>query len=268
MNNDHAGFVRPSLKRTGPNRGAANFYRAAGAPGEAVAGVPIDSVEAAVVAAVRMGYRIAAAQIDRTERLAKRLRQAGDQAAGPGSDRQALDATEQLVFRAMMAALGWLEGVASDRSNPLKRFATAEYRILGSLFGLTPSEEPRVPPSRPPDDVSDQKPRSRSARSRYAASGPPPPLHIQPLIRHKGPTRRAVQVRHLELADSAAPGEYPVSFYSTRASARTIDGMLIVGDTGAPTLILTTPDDVRSGQWKGAICDDQDMQIGYIELAL
>ena len=43
-------------------------------------------------------------------------------------------------FKPTTALLGWVEGAASDRGNPLKRLAVAQYRLLGSLPGLTPFE--------------------------------------------------------------------------------------------------------------------------------
>jgi len=58
-------FVRP-VTRTGPRRSAANFYRSASGSGVVIGGVPRDTVEDGVTAAVRMGYQIAQAQIDRT----------------------------------------------------------------------------------------------------------------------------------------------------------------------------------------------------------
>ena len=82
---------RPAT-RTGPRRSAANFYRSASGSGVVIGGVPMDTVEDAVTAAVRMGYKIAQAQIDRTTRIAQRFKDAGERAAGPHSDRQALDA--------------------------------------------------------------------------------------------------------------------------------------------------------------------------------
>src|SRR6266699_1752243 len=100
MNDDGTGWlVRDPLPRTRPDRCAANYYRSAAADSngeddKAIGGIPLSSTESAVVAAVRMAYRVAEVQIDRSARLAQRLREAGDQATGPNSDQRALDATE------------------------------------------------------------------------------------------------------------------------------------------------------------------------------
>ena len=136
-----------------------------------------------MTAAVRMAYKVAAAQVDRSSRLAQRLRDAGDRAVGPGSDRQALDATERLVFRAMMGGLTWLETAAAERDSPLKRLLAAEYRIVGSMLGLVPTDG-----SSPPGD-----PRRTKAQSKLIGLGPrtnmppPPPTQAARLltIEHK-----------------------------------------------------------------------------------
>ena len=72
--------------------------------------MPLIAAEDAVVAAVRLAYQVAETQIERSARLARRLRKAGDRAVGARSDRKAVDATEQMIVRAMMGALTWLEG--------------------------------------------------------------------------------------------------------------------------------------------------------------
>ena len=121
-------------------------------------GVPLDSVESAVTAAVRMGYKVAAAQIERTARIARRFRDAGDQAAGArrdqgeSSERKALDASEQLIFKALMAGLGWLEGVAADNGNPVRRIAAAQFQMLGAMLGLSYTVACRLRLGLPPQD--------------------------------------------------------------------------------------------------------------------
>jgi hypothetical protein len=247
-------WERPPLNRTAPNRGAGNFYRSGSDNATVVGGVPLDSVEAAVTAAVRMGYKIAEAQIERTARLGKRLREAGDQAAGPHSDRKALDATEQLVFRALMAGLGWLEGLASERGSPLRRLATSQYQIIGSLLGLTPADAREAPTTRNGRDGGGSTP-VKTRRS-------PPALRI----RHKG-VKRAVEVRDWQLAADITPGEYPLTFYAGN-QASGIAGVLTVGGRQPGLLTLEAPQEAVSGFWKAAICDADGLQVGHIEIAL
>ncbi len=87
-----ARWLRPQLERSKPIRTAGGFYRTAegGRPG--LGGVPLTAAEDSVVAAVRMAYNVAEAQIERSARLARRLREAGDRAIGARSDRKAVDA--------------------------------------------------------------------------------------------------------------------------------------------------------------------------------
>jgi hypothetical protein len=252
---DTGWFARPRLERVGPDRRARNFYRSAASGGPAIGGIPLDSTEAAVVAAVRMAYRVAEVQIERSARLARRLREEGDRAAGPRSDRQALDATERLVFRAMMSLLSWVEGAASDRGNPLKRLAVAQYRLLGSLLNLAPADGPqRRRADRP---VERSSPRERAPRF---------PVRIQ----LSGPERRPVRLTAWEYGgDTSAPATIPVVFYHVdRASVNALEGALVIGDQRSVTLRLTTSSTHRAGRWRAALCDDQGYQVGRIEIML
>ena len=152
-------WARPQLEDAGPIRNASGFFRTAEGDGSALGGVPLVAAEDAVVAAVRMAYKVADAQLQRSARLAERLRKAGDRAVGEGSERKALDASEQLVFRAMMSGVEWLEAAAAERKSPLKRLMTAQYMLMGSMLGLGPAdkfasvpfEAQSEPGSRPPE---------------------------------------------------------------------------------------------------------------------
>ena len=258
-------YVRPRLDRSAPDRGAANFYRAAGDTPDVLAGIPLNSAEAAVTAAVRMGYKIAEQQIDRTTRLARRFRDAGDRAAGAGSDKKALDATEQLVFKGMMGGLAWLEGFAAEPGNPLRRLASAEFRLIGALLGLLPPDEGAHRDGRTQDERSEAIPSTR-AEPRYDATARARARTV-PQVRHKGAERRAVQVREWELAGDAA-GAYPLTFYTDRPGSGAIEGELTVNRTGSPTLTLTTTAGTAPGIWTAAICDRDGMQVGYIAIAV
>jgi hypothetical protein len=230
--------------------------------------VPLDSVEAAVTSAVRMGYSIAEAQIDRSARLARRLREAGDRAAGPDSDRQAVDATERLVFRAMMAGVSWLEGIAAEPGSPLKRLAAAEYRILGSLFGLSSAAEPSAPDGRPPARSAGDTDASRPGTSGSAAFPRASRVRVPLRIRHLGQERRAVDVREWVLDAEIPAARYRITFYNVERPADSIPGTLTVRGTGPATLALETSREAVPGLWKAAICDSGDIQVGHIEIAL
>jgi hypothetical protein len=258
-------FERPVLKRSAPNRGAANFYRSASDNPHVIGGISLDNVEDAFTSAVRMAYRVAEAQIDRTARLGQRLRQAGDRAAGPGSERKALDATEQLIFRSMMAGLSWFEGLAADDANPIKRLAVAQYRVFGALLGLTPSAGPSVTPSAQRAASEQLAPPARADVS----PARPSRLADTPLrIKHKAKKeeRRAVEVRSWALPEGIPPGDYALTFHGI-APGTVIEAVLVV-DEQTMTLVLESTRDSAAGVWKAAICDDEGLQLGHIEIAL
>jgi hypothetical protein len=268
MSNDKARwFERPQLKRTAPDRTAGNYYRSAADDGKAIGGIPLNSSEAAIVAVVRMAYKVAEAQIDRSARLARRLREAGDRVAGPRSDRQALDATEQLVFRAMMSFLGWVENAASDDGNPLKRLAVAQYRLLGSLLGLTSSEPPKTQEARAPEDASRRADAPSPADAAYRGEEAPRfPVRIQ----HAGKARRAVRIYAWEYAgDAGPPKTIPVKFYNVeRGSRKPLQGEIVVTGKRSATLTLATSPSVPAGRWRAALCDAKGVQMGHIEIML
>jgi hypothetical protein len=252
-------FTRPDLERTGPRRSAGHFYRAASDNPDVRGGVPLDSLEAAATAAVRLGYRIASAQVDRTARLTRRLREEGDRAAGPDSPRQALDATEELIFRAFMNGLGWLEGVAADRRSPLKRLGSAQYRLLGALLGLVSPDEPDPRRGREADSGETDADDPSAVRRTPAARHDTPRL---PRIVHTGAQHRAVRFRHWELT-RGEPSSYPITFYADTAEDPGPTGRLEVLDQGHATLTI---DADRAGIWKAAICDTKGEQIGWLEI--
>jgi hypothetical protein len=263
-------FERPLLQRTGPRRGPANFYRAASDNPDVIGGVALDSLEAAATAAVRLGYRVAEAQIDRTARVAKRMRAAGDHAGGSGSDKKALDATEQLIFTTLMAGLGWFEGLASDSGNPLRRLATAQYRLLGGVLGLLDAEKPSAEPgsSREPFPGPEASPPSSIGRAMPRAFRS---AHAYPEIRHigtrgKNQVRRAVRIREWELAAGAA-GTYTLTFYRDTPGGATISGELSVTQT-ATTLAVKTTGRTAAGIYTAPICDKSGRQLGYLEISL
>ncbi len=267
-------WSRPLPKRKdGPNRKPGGFYRTSDGAGSALGGVPLVAAEDAVVAAVRMAYKVAEAQVDRSTRLAQRLRDAGDRAVGPHSDRQALDATERLVFRAMMGGLTWLEGATAERESPLKRLMAAEYRLLASMLGLAPAESPR------PSRRKATKPASRKAGLAAAAEEDPEESSTRlPLVKivHTGEDKRPIRIRRFEVA-RGYPLDAPVLFYSVESIASApLEARLEMGARGPATLTLTTPRRAPAGRWRGAVCNDkrgqggliEHEQVGFIEIVL
>jgi hypothetical protein len=255
-------YERPKLEASRPNRCTGGFYRAADAGGQTMGGVPLDSAEAAVVAAVRMGYKVAATQIDRSARLARRLREAGDRVGGGDSPRQAVDATERLVFRSMMAGLTWLEALAAERGSPLGRLAAAQYSVFGKIFGLEPgSKAPATPPARP----EGEEPRPAAvATGGDAAVGPP----IKVRLYGEKTALRAVKVVHFELA-GARTGTFDLFFHHAGdRDAAVLPGMLDVHDDGTAALQLQTQKAAPSGTWRAPVCARDGEQVGMVEIAL
>jgi hypothetical protein len=253
---------RLPLQRRTPHRAAANFYRAASDNPDVVGGVPIDTVESAVTAAVRLGYKVAQAQVDRSARIAKRFRAAADQAAGPNSETKAVDATEQLIFKALMAGLGWFEGVAADPGHPLKRLAAAEFRLLGSMFGLMPPDAApapaaAAPPAEPVVEAARHTPGFAPAPS--TRGYPKVKLDASPEL------RRAVRVEAFTLATDTR-ATYPLTFYSADNQG-TISGELTIDQSG-PVLVVRTSATAPAGRYTAAICDHDGLQLGYLVILL
>ena len=258
-------LVREAPDRDAPRRTAGGFYRTAENAGMTLGGVPLVDAQDAVVAAVRMAYRVAEAQIERSNRLAQRLRTAGDQAVGPDSGRQAVDATEKLLFNAAMSGLGWLENVAAEGDSPIKRLLATQYRMLGTMLGIVdPSSD--APPDRagrraerrgaPPDAGSDTR------TSRQQATAPPSSLRIV----HRSERGRAVRVTdwvltvHNEL-------RAPVTFYpQTPGDDQVISAEFTVTADAVATLRVGVEAGIHPGRWRGAICDESQLQVGWIEI--
>lgn len=261
-------WSRKRPDRAGPVRTAGGFYRTADGKNRAFGGIPLNTANDAVVAAVRLAYKVAETQIDRSARLASRLRDAGDRAVGPGSGRQALDATEKLVMKALMSGLAWWEGSVAEGRCPVKRIAAAEYQMLGSMLGLTPSPPAKSPGGRTPEEDA-QRTKSRSAENggtRKTASFSP---SLQ--IVHKGEKkdRRPVLVENCEIAGTA-PLKTTIFFFSVdRIESDTFKAELVVsGKKAGARLTLETPPKAAPGRWRGAICNDEAVQVGYIEIVL
>jgi hypothetical protein len=258
-------WSRPALDRTGPIRGAGGLFRTAERGSSGLGGVPLNATEDAVVAAVRMAYGVAEAQVERSSRLAERLRDAGDRAVGSRSDRKAVDATEQLVFRTFMGMLGLLEGSATESDSPMKRVMNAQYRLVGSLLGMTPFED------KPSDDKSELNPVGKAERSAPRASLKPEGLdgsRSSAKVILKGGDRRPVRSFQLEIARQlAAPAE--LLFYSVEhIEWNPLRAWLEVDIQGNATLTLETQRSAPYGLWRAAICDEMCVQIGLCEIEL
>jgi hypothetical protein len=172
------------------------------------------------------------------------------------------------MFNTVMAGLSWVEGFASEGGNPLKRLVTAEYRILGALLGLTPSDTPTAPTSGGSRDGSAQNQPGTPRAARYSSSRQSRPSARPLKIVHTSRARRAVLVSKWDIDGNTPAGSYPFDLYNARSVDRKITAEFIVGRRRAATLALATPEDAAAGRWKGAICDAHGVQVGYIEIEL
>lgn len=256
-------WARAEPGATRPNRRLGGFYRASGERGR-LGGVPVKNVEDAVVAAVRMGYKVADAQIDRSNRLARRLREAGEQTAGTDVERKSLDAAERLVFRSMMSGLSWLEALSAKQGSPLKNLVDVEYRLLGRMLGLRQADGEAAA-----KDIG-------STGSSPAESGPAPVVGYG-VSKRKSPTlqivltakkSRPVRVREFDVtAAGRLSSPLTITFYPESEDGKPFDATLESPRKGAQTLRITPPAKGR-GVWCGAICDDKGLQLGLIEIEI
>jgi hypothetical protein len=248
-----------------------NYYRSAagdgkGEDGTALGGIPLASTEAALVAAVRMAYKVADAQIDRSARLARRLREAGDQAIGRDSDKRALDAAERLVFKAFMALVGWVETAAAEGGSPLKRLVMAQYRLLGAFLGITDAAKhgtaPGPAPPRPDTEPHD--------------SATEPPRAVSLRVQHTGQERRAIEIRACSyMGDVVAGTTIRVTFYTVEGQPQQpVNADVVVDGPRSLTLRLDTAGfaggnlSITGSRWRAALCDADGLQIGQIEIVL
>jgi hypothetical protein len=308
MNATDMPWVRPALERAQPIRTAGGFYRTAeetGA-GEGRGGQPLNNVDDAVIAAVRLAYRVADKQVERSTRLARQLRQAGRKAAGPTAERDALDAMERLVLKTVLSGLSWWEGSVADGRCPVRRLAAAEYRMLGSILGLVMPERGSNPaspasgfaagfadPAARGGDTSsaaaDATPRGNGtasaaadARQQYPGGQPPhaatdaaptPPPPAQPAIEivHEGDVRRRrfIESKTFVLAAAGASSEtFELFFQHAQHSGDPLTATLEV-DASAPARLRFGDINVAApGLWRAVICGAGGVQRGYIEIAL
>jgi hypothetical protein len=262
-------WSRPSLDRDHPVRSVGGIYRTSQHGEDGLGGVPLIAAEDAVVAAVRKAYRVAQVQVDRSSRLARRLRAAGDRAAGPHSDRKAVDATEELISRAMMGALTWLEGLSAEGDSPLKRLILTQYRLLGATLGLTPEMAGVFAPSSTGSQAA-----APDADKVDASDGTPPASYApSPSVKVilKGRSR-PVRVRHLHISVPAPIGQGPVYFFNSLdiKSEVTLTAMFAIDAGGHATLTFEEQSSpAPPGRWRAAICRaETGEQIGIIEIEM
>lgn len=260
-------WVREEPEALGPNRAFGGYYRSADRQvrGKLLRGVPLQTTEDAVVAAVQMGYRVVDSQIDRGMRVARRLRSAAER-QGSGDPGQMLDSAERLASKALLAGLQWLEDSAAEPGSPVKRLLSAEYRMVGSIFGLNKDDEKANDGERKRGKAGKDSPR-------------PPKEDIQPpaavpfavsVLHASGSAKRAVTVCSLSLADGALAGEVELAFYHLKdASTKVLTGWISAVAADKLRLRIETDKEHPPGRWRAAVCrQPDDEQVGVIEIEL
>jgi hypothetical protein len=233
---------RPPLEQSGPIRTAAGFFGASEGRADEHDGVSSGAAEDAVVAAVRIAYKVADAQLQRSARLAERLSKVGGGAADGGGDRRAG------VAAAMTNGFSWLETAVAGHDSPLMRLMIVQCKLIESMLCATPE-----PPVSAPAVAKKDEPPLSTRRVR---------------IFLKGEVKRPVILHRFEVANAALP-ETGVRFHNVEGtSAASLEASLTVADDGQPKLTITTDISAPPGRWKGAVCSQDDEQIGLIEIEL
>ena len=260
-------WSRPEPTLQAPLRSFGGYYRSADrkVSGKVFRGVPLQTAEDTAVAAVRMGYRVIDAQIDRALDMARRLRGAASR-AGVKESNDILDQAERLFSRGGLLALEWLETAANRPENPLLRLLAAEYRLFGSLLGLPIDRDKTVEGNRP-TTATDTRPLA-SDRAAAAVS-----LRSSVRIQHSqaaAEKRRAVDIVKFDLsvAPSRRTPPYDLRFHhTTQAGAALLKGKLARESNGEWVFEIQT-DDEPSGRWRAAVCNEKGEQVGIIEIDL
>lgn len=253
---------RPPLDVRAPDRSAGGLYRSADRPAgsdaaatETLAGVPLQTVSDAVVATVRLGYRIADREIERSRRLSQQLRSAAGR-AGADDPEQWLDQTEKLLAKLLQAGGDWAEGAAT-LPPPLLRLLRAEGRLLLQWLRLLGGEPPVAAPAPAADPPAPG-----------AAAAPPPGPALDLLLACPDPMdRRAVRLVHARW--SALPDAPLALWFHARggAGADPMAGELSRA-AGRDRLLLHTRRHQPEGTWRAAVCLADGQQIGVVEVEL
>jgi len=248
----------------GPNRAFGGYYRSADRviAGKVFRGVPLQTTEDAVVAAVQMGYRVVDRQIERGMHAAQRLRGAAER-HGSGDPAHMLDSGERLATKAVMAGLQWIETASFEPGSPLKRLIESEYRMLGSVLGLRHSGGSHSGGVRHHKD-GDEDQGHGSARG----DDRPPTLPPRIILTAERTKRRPIEVRVLKIREEAISKPVDVTFFLLNsAEVRTLEeeAQLSVVDGRLVLRINATLED-PGGRWRAAVCSEDGEQIGLIEI--
>lgn len=259
-------WSRPRPVRSGPRRSAGGLYRSAEGKEPGTGGVPLNSANAAVVAAVRLAYQVADAQVDRSLRLARRLREAGDKEVGAQSDAKGLDATERLVMKTLLSGLEWWEGSVAEGRCPVKRLAAAEYQMIGQILGFAAPQGKKAPPGASAGQGAPPPASARAPAAQPPGATPTRPLRLVHTAEKKDRRRISLGSWHIESTEGLDPAVFFRNAEHLEADA--IAAELAVAENGDLRLMIATPPQAIAGLWSCALCDANGVQVGHIELSL
>lgn len=249
-------WKRPELKVRAPNRQIGGFYQAMPGQGgrQAFGGLPLQTPEDAVVAAMLAGYRIADAQIARGMRMAQDLR-GSVKDAGIKEPKDIPPAAEALVRRGVLALIKWL---TADPSSPLKNVLSAEY-LLGALARLEPSAR---------DEIVKQALKLFTGATAPSSTAHAGSAVAPPKIRFEKESR-CIELKKWELSsDFAGVAFDPLKFRRTGDPGSTFDGRLERRADDGLTLTVTLSPQTPNGEWKAPICGADNVLIGIVVVEL
>ena len=189
-----------------------------------------------VEAIVRMAYRVAESQSERSQRLAQRL------SCGSGDADTVWNEIEDQAREVLKVGTD----AAAVNLAALKQLVQSECKVLQALLSLLGidscggndgTQMPKVSPVR---------------------------------IVHVADTadRRAVLVQAWRLHGEPPDGTRLHFIHVEHPSDPRIEAELSLAEMGPPRLALRTPAEARSGLWRSPICDSNDVQVGIIDILL
>lgn len=259
-------YKRPELPVRGPDRSPGGYYRfGTGRAGGAVFGASMQATEDAVVAAVRAGYRIADAQIERGMRIAEDLRGAARR-AGAGEPAQLLAGVESLARRSMLLGVDWIDTFAAQPNSPLRRMLSAQYRLLGDLIGLDPKawkdlQDAVLASQRKKGDSPASTPEREPQEGGAATAAPR-------IVFEAGTAVRAVEIVKWQVGDLSGESPAPLKFLRAGELTASFNGSIEFDPGGAPILKLRLSDATAEGTWKAAICSPTNELLGIVVVEL
>lgn len=264
-------WARPGVPNPHPDRSFGGLYRTAEHEerGETFGGIPLQTAEDAVIAALRTGYRVADEQVERGRRIASRLRGAAERAGSDGLG-DAVDGVEQLITKLVQSGLQFVEEAVRDPRHPIRRLASAELSLLGQLLGLRLASterpaDPRQSPAAEPESTA-----AGGSGAGRAGSSPVDRRAESIRVRHlDASVARAVRVVKWDVERESVYDGAVVIFHCLDVDADVEPMRATLERRDGQTLLCVNAQRTnRAGRWRAAVLDPQRVQVGSIEIEL